>query len=729
MKSFFCGILLFFCMQNIVFAQDNDAQKALDSIFELSAKSYELSQQNKLADAIKLSNEILDYEKDNRNDSLRGRAYNVLGISYTTLKDSIKGKYYFLKTKSLYERTKDTANLITAYNNLGAYENMINHDHKKSNAYFAKAIKIARLSNNLNAVIHPNANIAENLIDIESRRNNVASCRLAITYLTDALNLANKSKNKHFNRIKGDIYESLAVANFKIKNYEASDAYFDKALHYAEAHGYLEIISEIYNDKAILYEGEKQFDKQNEMLKKLIEIKDSIYKVEKFDTAKKIESEYYIKENEEKLKFIEKEKQIQDNTIVKARIYNIVLALFSVLLLLSVYSVYKKNKELKLAKVKAEHLSKVKSNFYSEISHELRTPLYAVIELSTLLLKENVNVKHREYLESLKFSGNHLLSLINNVLQLNKVESGKMKIQNLDFNLKSLIDNIIESLEYALNDSNNKIHLNYDTTIPEVIVGDSLKLSQVLINLISNAIKFTNNGNISITIKQVKTVTEDITLFFNISDDGMGISQEKQKQIFEDFYQEHTKNDKSYKGTGLGLSIVKRIVTAMGGEVKVNSKPNEGASFFFELTFNTSEKLELSTSLCPHQLEIIKDQKVLVVDDNKINQMVTKKVLEQLGIQSSAVDSGFEAIEIVKREAYDCILMDLHMPDLDGFETTKMIRDFNTEIPIVALTAGASEDIESKIKDSDMNGYVLKPFLTADFLETISTTINKKENY
>lgn len=724
MKSFFYGLLLFTCMQNLVFAQDSDAQKSLDSIFELSTKSFELSRQNKLADAIKLSNEILDYEKDNRNDSLRGKAYNVLGISYTILKDSIKGKYYFLKTKSLYERTKDTINLITAYNNLGAYENTINNDHKKSNAYFAKAIAIARLSNNLKAVIHPNTNIAKNLIDIEGRRNNVASCKLAITYLTDALNLVNKSKDKRLNRVKGDIYELLGVANFKIKNYEISEDYFNKALEYAEAHDYLEIFSDVYKDKAILYEVEKQYGKQSEMLKELINIKDSIYKVEKFDIAKKIESEYYIKENEEKLKFIEKEKQIQANTIIKARIYNIILALFSVLLLLSVYGVYKKNKELKLAKIKAEHLSKVKSNFYSEISHELRTPLYAVIELSSLLLKENVNVTHKEYLESLKFSGNHLLSLINNVLQLNKVESGKMKILSLDFNLKNLINNIIESLEYALNDSNNKMHLNYDTTIPEVIVGDSLKLSQVLINLISNAIKFTHNGNIIITIKQVKVAVDEITLFFNVSDDGMGISQEKQKQIFEDFYQEHAKNDKSYKGTGLGLSIVKRIVTAMGGDVKVKSKLNEGASFFFELTFNTNRKLEKSAGLSQHQLEIIKNRKILVVDDNKINQLVTQKVLESLSIKNKVVDSGERAIGIVKEEDFDCILMDLHMPGLDGYEATNIIKEIKPQIPIIALTAAAADEIEEKVKQYKMEGYILKPFITTEFVETLNRVIN-----
>ena len=298
-----------------------------------------------------------------------------------------------------------------------------------------------------------------------------------------------------------------------------------------------------------------------------------------------------------------------------------------------------------------------------------------------------------------------------------------MRAESLNFELKLLITNVIESLEYALRSSNNKIHLKYDDNIPKTVGGDSFKLSQVLINLISNGIKFTNNGNITVEIFLLKNDKGIVKLHFNVTDDGQGIPIEKQSQVFEDFYQEHASKDQTHKGTGLGLSIVKRLVSVMGGNVLLKSELGVGSSFSFDLSFDkiaTSNGVELDVE---RGLEKIKDCKFLIVDDNKINQLVTRKVLENFNLKSEVVDSGRKAIELIRNGGFDCVLMDLHMPQLDGYETSKLIREFNKNIVIVALTAASLEEVEVKIKDSEIDDYVLKPFFNKDLIITISKLI------
>ena len=439
---------------------------------------------------------------------------------------------------------------------------------------------------------------------------------------------------------------------------------------------------------------------------------------------KKIEADSFILENKKQLALAKKEQEFQRAIISKGIIFTLLLAFISLSLFVSLYLIYIKNKKYKIAKVKAEQLSKVKSNFYSEISHELRTPLYAVIELSRLLLKENINRKHKEYLESLNFSGNHLLSLINNVLELNKVESGNLELQILNFKLKNLINSVAESLEYAMQDSHNTIHMVYDDTIPEYLNGDSLKLSQLFINLISNAIKFTNNGNIYVTTKLIDKTDSNVKIYFEIKDDGIGISKEKQSKIFEEFYQEHNENKNSYHGTGLGLPIVKRILTAMNSDILIESEVNKGCKFSFEIDFSYQINTKLNIVAPDVLSQDMEGMNFLIVDDNKINQLVTKKVLDQLDIKSKSVNSGEEALVLFKKERFDCILMDLHMPGgIDGYETTKRIRLEDSKVPIIALTAASTEEVENKIYDFKMNAYVSKPFIASDFVETMHRCI------
>jgi len=700
-----------------VSAQKDVPKALLDSLVKQNEKAFTYFEQGKYGEAIELSNKILKRAKKERVDSIQAKSYNLLGNCYYFVnKDSLSFHYLF-KARDINFKNKDSAGLIVNYNNLGA--NYRDFDSiTKAREYFRKALDLADKMSYRKGLIYPMNNLAALAINFDN------DYAYGIKNLNSVLKIIEEFDDYKNRKLLAEIYSNLYHAYYKIGDKPNSTIFFKKCEAFSKRNNYYDVLSNLYSEKAYISEKEEHYKDAFKYLEKSRALVDSLNVKKEFEKAKQIEADNFLRENREKLILVKKEKEYHEATTAKARTYNILLGLFIIGLLLSLYFVYNSNKRLNLAKLKAEKLSKVKSNFYSEISHELRTPLYAVIEISRFLLKENLNKKHKEYIESLNFSGNHLLTLVNNVLELNKVESGKFKLQSLKFNLKALIINIVESLEFALADNGNRVHINYDDKIPVALIGDSLKLSQVFINLISNAIKFTNNGNVYISTKLVHENETSVKLFFEVKDDGLGVSKEKQNMIFEDFYQENSKIEHSYKGTGLGLSIVKRIVNAMGSGINLESEIGKGTTFNFELEFTKTSKEDIDKEINrTRDYEDLKGKKILVVDDNKINLLVTKKIIKQFNMESHTVDSGTKAIEILKEEKFDCILMDLHMPKLDGYQTTSHIRTFNTETPIIALTAASTEEVEFKINPNEMNGYIMKPFITEDFIEAIHTSI------
>jgi len=711
--------ILFFSTFNLLHAQEI-SEKEADSISNILQYAYKLNYKSEYGKSILIIKNLLPKIKNTNNYTLMGKAYNALSYSYSEIQEKDKAFKYSFLARDYFIKAKDTSNLVLIYNNIGTIYRDFNKIDE-SNGCFRKALNISKKYSKIAEIVYPNYNIGSNLI-----RHDVKYAK-ALTFFQEAIKNAELLNFNKETAIYGDIYCAMSYAYFKLGDTIKSEYYYNKSFKIADSKKYLYIKKQLYLERADLYKSVGNYnDAFNTLLKHNI-IKDSITKINNHELTNTIETKYKIKENEKNFNFLKKEQAIQNAQLKKSKFYMTLFILLILLLFVTIYWIVKKNNQLQIAKDKAENLTKVKSNFYSEISHELRTPLYAVIELSNLLLRENVSQKHKEYIESLKFSGNHLMALINNVLELNKVESGKLKIQQIDFDLKILVSNIINSLEFALIDSNNSIDFKYDDSIPNPITGDSLKVSQILINLVSNAIKFTNNGHIKIEVNKLEHLDNKVKLFFKVSDNGLGISKEKQTQIFENFYQENTKNTKSYKGTGLGLSIVDRLVTAMGSKINVTSKINEGADFFFELDFSLNEKDNLPIVAFNSQLEYIKGSTFLIVDDNKINQLVTGKVLGHLNINSKTVGSGAKAIEMLKEETFDCILMDLHMPELDGYETAKLIREFNKKTPIVALTAATKDEVEIKVNIYGMDGYVLKPFITKDFVQTIAKAMHRNQ--
>jgi len=390
-----------------------------------------------------------------------------------------------------------------------------------------------------------------------------------------------------------------------------------------------------------------------------------------------------------------------------------------------------KNSELQLAKEKAEKASLAKAQFLSTITHELRTPLYAVTGLTHLLLEEDPKPHQREHLNSLKFSGEYLLSLINNILDLNKLEANKVEVEKTSFNLKKRTTDVLVALKKSADDRKNNLHFEFDESIPEKLMGDPLKLSQILINLIGNSLKFTQNGDIYVRILKASESSNRTTVHFEIEDNGVGISKKKQKSIFETFSQASLQINRKFGGTGLGLSIVKNLLELMGSRIHLESQLGKGSKFSFDISFAVSEELKENNN--PNNIiydvdyVALENKEILVVEDNKINQMITKKILEKNKMKCLVADNGTDAVALVKEHHFDVVLMDIHMPGISGVEATQEIRKFNKQVPIIALTAVTIDEHIQEFYEAGFNEIIPKPFKTEEFFEKIYNTMQSAQ--
>jgi signal transduction histidine kinase/ActR/RegA family two-component response regulator len=390
-----------------------------------------------------------------------------------------------------------------------------------------------------------------------------------------------------------------------------------------------------------------------------------------------------------------------------------------------------KNDELLIAKEKAEKASLAKAQFLSTITHELRTPMYAVTGLTHLLLEDKPREDQKEHLNSLKFSGEYLLSLINNILDLNKLEANKVELEKKTFSLKNRVDDVLIALKKSALDRNNKLTLDYDDGIPPKLMGDPVVISQILINLVGNSVKFTENGKVTLRIKKLSQTDRSVLLHFEVEDTGVGISLKKQKAIFESFTQGSIQINRKFGGTGLGLSIVKNLLNLMDSKVHLESEIGKGSKFWFDLKLTISdEKPEpgLTEGLTQGiSFESLENLNILVVEDNKINQMITKKILEKNKINCSVADNGEDAVKMAKENDYDLILMDIHMPGISGIEATQQIREFKQDIPIIALTAVTIDENLDDFYKAGFNEIIPKPFKTEEFFQKIYRTIQTQK--
>ncbi|WP_331968541.1 ATP-binding protein [Ohtaekwangia sp.] len=360
----------------------------------------------------------------------------------------------------------------------------------------------------------------------------------------------------------------------------------------------------------------------------------------------------------------------------------------------------------------------VREQFISNISHEIRTPLNSVIGYSGLLQKTTLNESQQKFVHAIQTSGESLLHIINELLDLGKMQEGLLVIKKSNFILSELVDQVALMFQEAFKVKNIQFQVYIDPAIPAELVGDAVKLRQILVNLINNALKFTEAGTVDVEVKQKVSNDSQLKLQIYIRDTGIGIAKEHLPHIFERFYQVDANADRRYSGTGLGLAIIYQLVELMGGKIHVTSELGKGTAFTIELPFEMAEKPWHEIKSLHIKAPDSRKKKVLVIDDNALNRDLTMHILTSWNFDVSVVESGDRAIELLHRESFDLILMDVQMPGMDGYQTTATIRNtLKSDVPIIALTAHSNKTERAKCLNAGMNEYVSKPF---DELELFS---------
>ncbi|MCD4772533.1 MAG: response regulator [Bacteroidales bacterium] len=393
--------------------------------------------------------------------------------------------------------------------------------------------------------------------------------------------------------------------------------------------------------------------------------------------------------------------------------------------------------ELKKAKIAADKANKSKSEFLSNMSHEIRTPMNTIYGMTDLMLENETTQEQKEYLNIIQISSEHLLNIINDILDLSRIEAGEIQIYNKEFNIEQTTNEVIESLIPLANKKNLKLNYSFDPKIPDLIIGDSIHLKQILYNLLGNAIKFTDEGYCALDIKIAKHAKQepfDLSLQFLVSDTGIGIPKKHLKSIFNTFTQANNSRTNDTKGTGLGLSITQKLIERLGGKIKVESTENKGSIFSFKLNFTNIEDKTISEKISltkKNKTQKEEQLNILIVEDNIRNQKYIVTLLTQMGHKCRVIPDGVNILKSLTLEKFDLIFMDIQMPIMDGIEITKTIRNckncsFDINIPIVAVTAFAFEEDKKHFLDKGMNDFIPKPINTGK-LKTIIENLQKNK--
>lgn len=721
-KNYFFVLIGFFLGFSL-FAQ-SPQKVSKDSAEKFAKAALTALDNNDYNKSIEYALELIDIATPQEDYYQLNRGHNFLGVTYEILEDSARAKQNYEKALDYAMASKNDTLLWYAYNNLGNIYSSSKESIEKGLNYYKKAIQISSRLPKDQEALTPIVNIGWTYLENHKYD-------LALPYLEQACTI-------YVEGIKPDMDSNLntlyGIYHSGKGNYRRSADYFEKAIAHAEEDSLLIEASFAYEEYAKMLYKSRNFDKAYLTLEKYYDLKEEIFQKEKSLQQKGVYERYETEEFKKDLAAARREQQYKDEVLEKTQQITVIMVISLIIMFVFLILLFRnnnirqkligqlrdKNEELIAAKEEAERLSLLKTRFFSTVSHELRTPLYGVVGLASLLLEENKDENQKEDLKSLKFSADYLLALINDVLQMNKMESNLVHLENSSFNIKELFEGIIKSFENTRHENKNRIELDIDPEIPNTLIGDAMRLSQIMMNLVGNAVKFTENGKIWLKAERRQCGAGDCLIYFEVGDTGMGIPENKQEEIFEEFSQLKTQNI-NYQGTGLGLPIVKKLLNLFGSDIHLWSEEAKGSIFSFEIKFSEAEENQLVPVGSGRTLEEVMGavKKILIVDDNRINQVVTQRILEKRNFFCLIAGSGEEAIEILQVESPDIVLMDVNMPGMNGMETTVEIRKFNPEVPIIALTAVEVGEMREEILSAGMNDIINKPYDIPQFFKTI----------
>jgi signal transduction histidine kinase/CheY-like chemotaxis protein len=729
LKSITLLVFIFFCHTNLV-AQDYKKEKGViekllnEAVVEFNKAEYD--------DAFELSKHALINSFEINDNSYIAQSYNTIGVIYNECSESEKAIEFYNKAL-LYAKKVNSDKLYNwIYGNLGSVYYFSQIDVAKGIDYYHKALFYAQKNNDVPQIEFTKINLASAYVAIDKFDEGFAQIKdIKDKILTSGSDDAKMSMN---------LFLGIFYTNKNQK--KIAEQYYNKALKIADSNKFDSFLINIDENLVRHYTHFNEPQKAKKYKAELDSLSAIVYSKDKIDKLKDEATKIQLEEYKIQLDKIEKVSQQHLKSVKESKLVVILFIVILITLLLLLLSLFKNirlreqanieltqaNEALREAKEKAEEASQLKSQFVSTITHELRTPLYGVIGITNIILDEHKELGNSPHLKSLKFSAKYLLSLVNDILQINKIEEKRIVLENLIFNLTDEITTIKNSVEYIADKNNDKLTVEIDTAIPEFLIGDKLRLSQIVMNLVSNALKFTKNGEVAIIADLKKVENKKYFIEFKIKDTGIGIAKEDQGKIFDKFVQIERKEE-DYQGTGLGLSIVTRLIELFDSEIHLESEENVGTTFSFTIGFEYDE--EKSREIINNievDLSSAHLYNILVVEDNKINQMVTKKIIQNSNMTCTIVDDGYAALVALERESFDLILMDINMPLINGFDTTRKIREKGITTPVIALTAFDKQEVTEEALAAGMNDIMVKPFEPTKLYQVISNQIKQKEN-
>lgn len=740
----------------------------------------------KYQESIEAEMESLQYFKLSNDSAGMANAHMGLGIAYSDIALHQLAMEHYLESKAIYEELHDETGLAYLYLNLGCSFNYLK-DYDLSNEYYHKAEKLFQQLN----LKEEYADVLQNLGSSYSDKGNEIK---AYAYYRDALQIYEKhefldgwmlclanagltlasldsldlglemlEKSIVLSKRAGDLSNLAYALNSKgqiltqLKRYKEADLILKEALELATENDFIEEIKENHLLRSDLFHatGDQLYAYIHRVWHD--EIKDSLEFLNSIGSINSQMMAYETEKRDHQIKLLQAQREQEllneEKSYSKFWVIFIVMGLILIGAALIYYSYNKKKKSEALLKIKQRELTQInlkleeekqmaekatnsKAEFLSMMTHELRTPLNAVIGIANVLEAKNRNEEDDEALRTLKFASNNLLSLINDILDFNKLESGNVLLEEVNFDLTKMLQNIRMSFQMDAAKKNIHFSVHRSQNVPQMICGDPTRLTQILTNLVSNALKFTQQGFVRLYVELVHSKSGEYRIRFVVKDTGIGIPKEKQAAIFDSFQQAESSTTRKFGGSGLGLSICKRIIEISGGSLNVESEPGLGSTFLVELPFKATQKNlpDSASALDEEALKNMKEKiaglKILIVDDNEMNIFVAKSILGNLQIATKEALSGHEAIDLIEEgEVFDLVLLDLQMPGIDGFETSKRIKTIQSTLPVVALTASSKEEVSFNGRSENFNGFLRKPFEIEHLVEMIYFSSKPMQNH